>query len=55
MARGTMVPITPSVLEWTLKSVGLTPADLAERLHVEMGLVRRWLDGSEQSFTEPAT
>jgi Zn-dependent peptidase ImmA (M78 family) len=48
MPRGTKVPITPGVLDWSLTSAGLTPADLAERLHVNMDMVRRWLDGSEQ-------
>jgi Zn-dependent peptidase ImmA (M78 family) len=45
MPRGTVVPITPSVLEWALKESGYSPEVVAEKIKVPTEAIEGWLRG----------
>jgi Zn-dependent peptidase ImmA (M78 family) len=53
MPRGTLVPITPSVLEWALKESGYSPEVAAQKIKVSAGALQAWLQGAaEPRLTE---
>jgi Zn-dependent peptidase ImmA (M78 family)/transcriptional regulator with XRE-family HTH domain len=48
MTRGTLVPITPSVLAWAIRESGYSTADIAHRLNVPVEIVDTWATGDGQ-------
>lgn len=45
MARGTKVPITPSVLNWAIVESGYSTEDIANRIGEPSDLVQSWING----------
>jgi Zn-dependent peptidase ImmA (M78 family)/transcriptional regulator with XRE-family HTH domain len=43
----TVVPITPSVLEWAMEQSAVTEQDVAARCKVDLETVREWLSGED--------
>lgn len=48
MARGTVVPITPSVLEWAIRDSGHDAAAVAEAAGVSRDVLAAWISGAEK-------
>lgn len=47
MVVPTEVPINPDVLLWALRENGETPADLADRMHLDADVIESWLRGDD--------
>jgi len=55
MARGTTVPITPSVLEWAIRESGYDVERLAKAADTTPDKIEAWLAGSQPTATELRT